>query len=160
MATHYVIARYNEDISWADDLDKTVIQKGVDMPNLGREAGSYLLFIVNNYEKLNGQYYFLQGNPFEHGYPDKKFTRTSSPTENPQYTSAKEKLHLHWLCDKLMLPIKPNYKYIVGANFLVTAEELKQYTYKWYVNAFNLSLQHRVAWELERLWLTIYPNSL
>lgn len=159
MEVHYVIAQYNEDISWADNLDKTVIKKGVDMPNLGRESSSYLFFILNNYEKLDGWYYFVQGDPFDHGFPDKRKIISSTPIEEPRHTSANEQLKLHILCDKLGLPLKQKYDYIVGANFMVHSDEIRKYSFEWYAKIFLLSLEHKTGWELERLWLTIFPNS-
>ena len=65
----YVIARYKEDISWADNLNKVVIQKDFDMPNVGREPSSFFHFIIENYNNLRGEYVFCQGNPFDHA-PD------------------------------------------------------------------------------------------
>ncbi len=68
-----VIARYQEDISWTKNLppDVTpyVVQKGEQLPNIGRESLSYLWFITNFYDQLNGWYYFVQGDPFGHPNP-------------------------------------------------------------------------------------------
>lgn len=62
-----VVARNNEDISWAKDYDNVfVVQKEEHLPNWGREPSSYLWYIINHYDELEGDYVFLQGNPFEH----------------------------------------------------------------------------------------------
>ena len=74
-----VIARYNEDLSWVDQLDTDVIiyNKGVDfnfniprtdVENIGRESETYIRFILEWYDKL-AEYdacVFLQGDPFGH----------------------------------------------------------------------------------------------
>ena len=70
-----VIAKYNEDISWAKPYnyiiyDKSVINVNlpnyISLPNIGREAHTYLFHIVNNYSNLDDVTVFTQGNPFDH----------------------------------------------------------------------------------------------
>jgi hypothetical protein len=75
-----VIARYNEDIRWclpfinlvkvynkgADNLDYIPKNRVEKCENLGREGGTYLKFIIDNYENLPKFTIFLQGNPFDH----------------------------------------------------------------------------------------------
>jgi frataxin-like iron-binding protein CyaY len=75
-----IVARYNEDISWVDQLDCDVIiyNKGEDLDpkynvvkleNYGRETETYLRAICSLYEKIKDEYdhvSFLQGNPFDH----------------------------------------------------------------------------------------------
>lgn len=80
MKTLYVVARYNEDISWIDQIDNgdfLIFNKGEEfetkygytrIPNVGREAETYLKAIVLNYNILSNydNVIFLQGNPIEH----------------------------------------------------------------------------------------------
>lgn len=70
-----IIARYMEDISWAEELgyDYTVYDKGkvplqnvVQLPNIGREAHTYFTHIVREYDSLAPVNVFLQGDPFDH----------------------------------------------------------------------------------------------
>jgi hypothetical protein len=70
-----IIARYREDVSWADGLgcDYVVYDKsgqaGPDarpLPNIGREAHTYFTHIVNEYDTLFPMNAFLQGDPFDH----------------------------------------------------------------------------------------------
>ena len=72
---HAVIARYSEDVSWANDLkfSYTIYNKGKDtipgsktLDNIGREAHTYFTHIVLNYNSLQDFTVFLQGNPFPH----------------------------------------------------------------------------------------------
>lgn len=73
---HFVISRYKEDISWVNKLgsDFTIYNKDEDfvlddmisLPNFGREAHTYLYYIITNYDNLPYNICFLQGNPFDH----------------------------------------------------------------------------------------------
>lgn len=75
-----VIARYNEDISWVDDLDTDVLiyNKGESLPesynaieieNVGRDSETFLRSISENYQVMCENYdhvSFYQGNPIDH----------------------------------------------------------------------------------------------
>jgi hypothetical protein len=75
-----VIARYREDLGWTDRLDIPfrVYNKGpdrpavprasawMDLPNLGREGGTYLRHIADHYDDLPDFLVLLQGHPFDH----------------------------------------------------------------------------------------------
>lgn len=73
-----VIARYNEDISNFAEFNNNLMiyNKGTDdisplintqfiknVPNLGREAGTYCNYILDNYDNLPEYMIFTQGNP-------------------------------------------------------------------------------------------------
>ena len=74
-----VVARYNESLVWLKPIPwkYIVYNKGknnlpkwiknvVKLPNTGREANTYLTYIVDNYDDLPDYSIFLQGNPFDH----------------------------------------------------------------------------------------------
>lgn len=70
-----IIARYREDVEWvrAMEYPAVIYDKSGDplpgalpLPNLGREAHSYLTHIVRNYDSLAALNVFLQGKPFDH----------------------------------------------------------------------------------------------
>ncbi|WP_272698758.1 DUF3431 domain-containing protein [Desulfovibrio sp. Fe33] len=70
-----IIARYCEDVSWADALgfDHVIYDKGGGLgpdarvlPNIGREAHTYFSHIVAEYDALAPVNVFLQGDPFDH----------------------------------------------------------------------------------------------
>lgn len=63
-----VVAKYNEDISWVDELKFPYIiyDKMKDIPNVGREAETYLRYIITHYTSLPDYIVFLQGKPFDH----------------------------------------------------------------------------------------------
>lgn len=75
-----VVARYNEDLSWIlkefpndkvtiynkgkDDLNLPSNYHIIKLPNIGREAHTYIYHIINNYSHLSKRVLFLQGDPF------------------------------------------------------------------------------------------------
>jgi len=75
-----VIARYEEDVGWARELQMPFIiyNKGesdtglendftvIRRPNVGRESETYLRHIIEQYDALPGHLVLLQGNPFDH----------------------------------------------------------------------------------------------
>ena len=88
-----IVARYNEDVYWAKHVnfaDVIIYNKGEDdipgairLPNVGRESGAYLRFIIDNYDDISPStlYFFLQGNPFEHGVDLEKIEKAYTPCE-------------------------------------------------------------------------------
>lgn len=88
-APELVVARYTEDLAWLRkrpaNLRVTVYDKsgtpekasltGIDvlpLPNVGREAHTYLHHIVNRYDTLAEWTIFCQGKPFDHAFDIKK----------------------------------------------------------------------------------------
>lgn len=80
MNLRFVIARYQENVDWANGLSHCIIyNKGNDtpntrhpsitLPNVGREGHTYLHHIISNYDQLDDYTGFLQGHPFDHA-PD------------------------------------------------------------------------------------------
>lgn len=74
-----VIARYNEDISWLEQVQGDIIvynkgenyrwnYKKIDVENYGRESETYVRAIIDNYEMLSeyDDIVFLQGYCFDH----------------------------------------------------------------------------------------------
>lgn len=67
MSTHIVIAHYNEDISYLDNIQYpfTLISTHSipkeTFPNKGNEAGTYLKYIIDNYNNLPDYIAFLHG---------------------------------------------------------------------------------------------------
>lgn len=75
-----IVARYNENIEWIFQLQNIfrkiyVYNKGLTLehvinekklPNIGREAHTYLQHIITNYDNLADINFFCQANPFDH----------------------------------------------------------------------------------------------
>ena len=82
-----VVARYTEDLAWLrkrpNNLTVTIYDKSPDssgeqaipLPNVGREAHTYLHHIVSRYDSLAEWTVFCQGKPFDHAYDFKKTMR-------------------------------------------------------------------------------------
>lgn len=84
MRIDLVIARYQENIEWADQMDsynvvlynksgESVGERGIAgqyqeifLPNVGREAHTYLYHLIHKYEDLAEITVFMQGHPFPH----------------------------------------------------------------------------------------------
>ena len=85
-----IVSRYKENIDWINDLfenncliDKCIIinksdenininSKKIEIiksDNVGREGETYLTYIINNYENLPNNIWFVQADPFDHS-PD------------------------------------------------------------------------------------------
>ncbi|WP_027176991.1 DUF3431 domain-containing protein [Desulfovibrio aminophilus] len=75
-----VVARYREDVSWTGRLGFPVViydkggdwPGGVPLPNIGREAHTYVTHILRRYPEFPRHTLFLQGDPFPHLTPDGK----------------------------------------------------------------------------------------
>jgi len=74
---HLVVAYYYEDLEWLKAINSfdrvflynknTVdIPESINLPNVGREAHTFIHHIVDNYNKLADITVFTQGNPFLH----------------------------------------------------------------------------------------------
>ena len=69
-----VVARYKENIEWLSTLPEDIevvlynkfFEEGLTLPNIGREAHTYLHHIIENYDNLADVIAFVQGNPYEH----------------------------------------------------------------------------------------------
>ena len=74
MIKEMVVARYREDISWLNlvpkDIKVTIYNKyfleDIHLPNLGREAHTYLYHIIKNYDNLADYTILCQGAPLDH----------------------------------------------------------------------------------------------
>lgn len=76
MTSELVVARHREDLRWLRRVPKTirvtVYDKGEHadakhpLPNIGREAHTYLHHIVSHYDDLAPVTVFAQGKPFDH----------------------------------------------------------------------------------------------
>jgi len=146
----YVIARYEEDISWSDGLDRFVVQKGQHLPNAGREASSYLWYIAEFYDELQGVYAFRQGTPdgVHHGLE----WGVSLDHELSLYN-----YDIRAFAQRLGVNIPENLRYWLGAQYDVTAETIKRRTRDWYQDALHVAnTWPKAPWLFERAWPYIW----
>jgi hypothetical protein len=74
-----IIAHHTEDLAWLKRVPKaitvTVYHKPGDLPNVGREAHTYLHHLVERYDTLADVTVFCQGKPFDHAFDFHKTLR-------------------------------------------------------------------------------------
>jgi hypothetical protein len=86
MKVDVVVARYNENIDWLSPLKHLchIFNKGDEMQidavksynvleNIGRESGTYLQYIINNYPNFSDYTAFIQGDISDHVYDVNEF---------------------------------------------------------------------------------------
>ena len=182
--THIVIARYHEDISWTSNLKYkcTIYNKGLEnlnvpyikIPNIGRESGTYLQFIVDNYYNLPDHLILLQGNPTE--YCKNLFERIENFDSNtityltdsmipndlrlvPQsHTDCVnilvKELHLYEYLENYKTP---QYNYAWGAQFIVPKKYIVTKPFEFWNKLYKLHETEPVTpWALERMFPFIF----
>ncbi len=109
-----VVAHYTENLNWLRNLptglpvtvydkssDGSAGWKAIRLPNVGREAHTYLHHIVSRYDSLADWTVFCQGKPFDHAYDFKKFLRgfanSTGSNGNGRPSGAEQKQGFRWL---------------------------------------------------------------
>jgi hypothetical protein len=162
VAKTVVIARYDEDIAWTNDLPNDVqffiVQKGEHVPNIGRESYSYLWYIIEHYKHLQGLYFFLQGCPFDHIINldlndwTPRFVGVRKITEadgSPEHTG----LLVGDFAKQADIHIQFPFEFTASAQFCVTAKQIKNHAFRYYKKWFKMHEKyHDAPWIMERLW--------
>ena len=197
-----VVARHEEDLRWLRRVPKSVAitlydkgefkgstlpeevqaRKGFQrrcLPNVGREAHSYLTHLVENYENLSAVTVFCQGHPFDHApdfherlrllagggeCPDPFLwygflDETDDPcgrrifvpwSKNPE----RRELHTGLLYELLFEEASPKwFCFRGGAQFAVTREAVQRRSREFYERALVLMQEiPESAHSLERMW--------
>lgn len=198
-APELVVARYREDLAWLRkrpaNLHVTVYDKSGQqdtgtrsgsvlvspLPNVGREAHTYLHHLVNRYDTLAEWTIFCQGKPFDHAFDFKKTLRDFAGGALP-ITST----NFHWLGhlidtddnrgDRLFRPWSKNedghgldmvgfhravfgldgpetYTFVLGAQFAVHRDVVRQCPLTFYEQALAVSVDFPDAAHCyERSW--------
>lgn len=181
-----VISKYKENIDWISNIKGhkiTIYNKGdfdkryINLPNIGREAHTYLYHIIENYENLEDHICFLQGNPFDHLNVD--ISKLNMEIENKF-----KPLNFEIICnldgypnhprlelDKLVFDNffidKPNnIKFSPGAQFIVNKKSILNREKNFYIEMMNQfhrndinDYYHKVnkmPWVMERVWYYIF----
>ena len=174
-----IVARYNEDVSWTEQVDFAdviIYNKGQDeipgaipLPNVGRESGTYLRFIIDNYENINAStlYFFLQGNPFEHGVSFEVLQKCEHPEYfGKRYSEPGMGIYNKYFpvgfpsskfCDMIFLenPFKSEYIEIkYGANFCASGKMIKKRCKNFYIflSTYLETLNPIEGHIMERIW--------
>jgi hypothetical protein len=176
--TQYVIARYNEDVSWAYTLrNKVIYDKGdalpgsVVLPNIGREAHTYLYHIVTNYDRLSEYTCFLQGNPFDHSanlFKKLQAPRSSALTFLTSWSASGNRDgcdkqpgvppgYPGKMYDKYFIGSRTEFTWAIGAQFIVP-KALIQSRPKWFYEKLLNEDPTIYPWVYERLWIYIFGD--
>jgi hypothetical protein len=109
MDYHVIIAKYKENISWLEEMDKSHIylyDKGSTennllqgfahyetRPNVGRESETYLYHIIKHYDNLPEYLILMQGNPFDHFQTEKKKQAIQLQANNDNISKLQNKVN-------------------------------------------------------------------
>lgn len=196
---HIVVAKYKEDISWINELQENlqkdflvqcfIYDKSQDnnhqnnyikLPNVGREAHTYLEYIKNNYSQLPNYIVFLQGNPFDHGIPNVNYIVFNIIQGIKNQILFDKISKNNWLVDDnsgypsykasdnfdISAPFKEvfdtpscpeNYFYTSGAQFIVNSKCILNRPIYFWEKLHKMSIeQQKFPWQVERLWFDIF----
>lgn len=169
-----VVARFLEDVAWTSRVPKgwavRVYDKGNrGLPNgMGREAHTYLFHILTQYEHLDGDTAFVQGKPFDHcpkildklddpGCKVYGWCEDCDPNGLPRIGG----LDLPGYCRSVGITPPPFWKFIAGAQFRVSAEQILAHPIQRYRDMFQTCrTRPNSPWLFERLWPTIFNIQL
>lgn len=176
-----VVAKFKEDTGWTEkvkDFEIDVFDKGADnhapwngtLENVGREANTYLEFIVEAIEGnavFPDEVVFCQGNPFAHDPDFLKHLNDESVRTFGEWWTCDAKTDLHWAdsnldeyCKVFGLPVQTTYHFTMGAQFRVTVEQINARPLAFYEALLALTkFSDRAPFILERLWPIIFGYS-
>lgn len=180
MTVGVVVARYLEDIYWLTDINSKfriyLYNKGdytawpyISLPNIGREAHTYLHHIVYNYDCLDDHTIFIQANPFDHGVSfcflnGLDLTQSFIPFICPDYLKCDARGSPHWdydlvnFCEKYDIPYEIPFVFIQGAQFCVHKDLIRKRDKSFYINLLEClnDVKSDEAYALERVWQYIF----
>ena len=192
MTIDVVLARYKEDVTWTERLHKDIklhiYNKGpfligpnvsfylTDIPNVGREAHTYLHHIIANYASLAEWTFFSQADPRPHchnlvdilkDWPDTCRKSVFLPEEGvyffydgPVRFNRGTKDHEDWesgvsqVFEELFWYQAPeDFLFAPASIFAISREKLLSRTLAFYKRCMNLAVtRERGPWEFERIW--------
>lgn len=198
MKVELVVARYQEDVSWVTNLldtcDVVIYTKGqvpffetgtgnpknIRIPNIGREAHTYLYHIYNNLNRLYDYTLFAQGDPFHHiSNFVERVESFISATDSLDSQLAEQKHIVYFrnmfVCDATGHPHHrgldvgkvfeevfgkdgpETYNFNPGAIMAVPRKLIQSKDLAFYENLLNYSISDPTApWVLERLWYYLF----
>jgi hypothetical protein len=176
-----IVARYKEDVAWIKAVppgvrvllyDKGGSGLGTPLPNVGREAHTYLYAILEHWNDLAPTIAFVQGDPFFHtadlllrlerilidppnAYAPMSWEIECDPEGRPHHLEQKgELLRCREIWEDLTGAACPEkLLFTTGAQFAVPRYIIKARPKAVYVRAMQWTDKSRTfAWEMERLW--------
>lgn len=164
-----VVSRYSENLDWLNKYQNfaTIYNKGDDsvegsitLPNIGREAHTYLYHIVNNYDNLAEYTAFVQGDPLDPHSPRihqsleyiigsnellPDFFWISERIVESDFEYEKEPYHkifpnIKFAYEKIFgkVPEKTNFIFGAGAQFCVSKNRIRKRPIQFYKNILDI----------------------
>ena len=190
MLIELVVARYLEDLSWLRNIPPqiqiTVYDKssGGNLPNVGREAHTYLHHIVSRYDSLADTTVFAQGKPFDHAFDFHKTLRelATNPSSTKLFrwlghiidtdswdgarlfatwskNSGDERLDMRRFSRALFVDEggPDEYTFVLGAQFVATRELIRSRPLSFWQRALEVSIDFPDAAHcFERSWNRVF----
>jgi len=191
-----VVARHTEDLAWLRRVPSaftvTVYDKGrptlpdtTPLPNLGREAHTYLHHLAERHDTLADTTVFVQGHPFDHApdlhkilrsladgtftVPDFHWLGFLADTDDPRgrrlfvpwsKNPERHELQLDDFHQQLFgTPGPPAYRFFVGAQFIITRPIAHHRTPAFYAQARDLAANFPLAPHcFERCWDRVFAT--
>lgn len=183
-----VISYYNEDLSWLDNVkcEQIIYNKGqnkpnrfhINLPNVGREAGTYLTHIITNYNDLNDINIFAQGNPFDHCHDIVERINSTCDVDNVTWLGSNWgpvtknyeggpgsiPLPLLSICEELFNESYDNSKtftFSAGAQYMVPKKFIVNKSLEWWNHCYFIFDKYidTSPWAYERIWPMIWNYS-
>ena len=190
-----MVAHYAENLNWLGNLPVTIQQTVYDknpdaahagatpLPNVGREAHTYLTHITARYDSLSEWTVFCQGKPFDHAYDFKKrlkaWAESNGSLPNFEWLghiidtddANGERLFKQWSKNEdqrgldlsgfyqalFNVPSPDLFTFALGAQFIASRGLLQQKPLSFYQHALNLSVQFPDAAHCyERSWNHVF----
>lgn len=187
-----VVSRYNENLDWIrissnPNIKQKIYNKGANdiieetilLPNIGREAQTWIFHILSNYDNLAEYTIFLQGNPFEHY---KNTTEVLLDIPNSLNYLVKIEEGLYSFSDKILEEtlehsktyfvypdelykkyfigeVPNNYKFPNGAQYIVHKDNILSKSNSFYEYILKTcEWNDHGPWSIERLWPFIFST--
>lgn len=174
-----VISRYQEDLKWVDNLKTPVLiyNKGeylegvINIPNVGRESGTMLLYIIENYNNLPDNVTFLQGDPFYHFKHTIEFINDYNdsgklvyladfiPTDDINGEPNHGGLPIKKFLIDLGLDLHEFFRFSAGAQYIVPKSLIMSKSIEWWKTAYDIHQENNISpWVFERIWPVIWSH--
>lgn len=173
-----VVARHEEETAWLAEVPApwvpSVVQKGRDLPNVGREASSYLWWIER--EIASGRvdpceiYAFVQARPWDHGFtwpglagmlaadrfvPFDRNELVCRGDGDPHHPGLPlDRLFVEW---RIGIEPPERYRFHGGAQFATDGATLLRYPAERYAELRRAVETHPAGpWVMERFWAYLW----
>lgn len=182
---HLVVARHKENVAWAAQhrgvWELSVVQKDLNLmggvnetaahhasgpPNAGREASSYLWWIVQHYDELadGDRIVFCQGHPYDHCPQFDSWLRSGIAFGPILYCDGDGFPDHPGLSASIKrgravfgLPNEWEIRFVAGAQFSVSGRRIKHRTKETWQAAYEWALEDPdAAWTFERLTCEVF----